>query len=100
MRSYEGEHHIIHMMHVAQAAREHQLVVVLRTNHRQLLVAPSGVSPGDKDWPEFLKTYSKNLGTVKTEDDIPQYVNKALKFICRAKTCWLLVNYIGMEAYK
>ena len=88
------------MIEIAQHAQQIELVKALHEQYRMLLCAPAGVAPGDKEFPEALKRFVASIGTITTEQEIPQFVNKAFRRIKRYKAGMLYLNYVAMEALK
>ena len=70
-QAFEGQPNLLHMIEIAQIARQAELVRALHEQYRMLLCAPVGVAPGDKEWHGTLKKFVTKIGTIKTESQIP-----------------------------
>ena len=99
-QAFEGQPDLLRMIEIAQRAQQIELVKALHEQYRVLLCAPAGVAPGDKEWPKALKRFVADIGTITTEQEIPQFVYKAFRRIKRYKTGMLYLNYVAMEALK
>ena len=98
--AFEGQPDLLRMIEIAQRAQQVELVKALHEQCRMLLCAPAGVAPGDKEWPEALKRFVADIGTITSEQEIPQFVYKAFRRIKRYKAGMLYLNYVAMEALK
>ena len=99
-QAFEGQPDLLRMIEIAQKTRRGDLVKALHEQCRMLLCAPAGVAPGDKEWPEALKRFVADIGTITSEQEIPQITYQAFRRIKRYKAGMLYLNYVAMEALK
>ena len=59
------------MIEIAQRAQQVDLVKALHEQYRMLLCTPAGISPGDKEWTEWLKGLTAEIGTITSKKEIP-----------------------------
>ena len=98
--SFEGQPDLLRMIEIAQRAQQVELVKALHEQYRMLLCTPAGVSPGDKEWTEWLKGLTAEIGTITSEKEIPQFVSRIIRRIKRCRAGMLYLNYVSMEALK
>ena len=80
-QAFEGQPDLLHMIEIAQKARQGDLVEALHEQYRMLLLAPAGVAPGDKEWPEAHKLFAAKLGTITSEKEIPKLAAACLRSV-------------------
>jgi len=95
--AFEGQPDLLRMIESAQRAQQVELVKALHEQYRMLLCTPAGVSPGDKEWPEWLKGFAADIGTIASEKEIPQIVFRIIRRIkrCRAGMLYLIELHVN-----
>ena len=98
--AFEGQPDLLRMIEIAQRAQQVELVKALHEQYRMLLCAPAGVAPGDKEWPDWLKGFASDIGTITSEKEIPAFLYSIIQRIKRCQGGMLYLNYVAMEALK
>ena len=76
--AFEGQPDLLRMIEIAQRAQQVELVKALHEQYRMLLCTPAGVSPGDKEWSDWLKGFAAEIGTITSEKEIPQFLGRII----------------------
>jgi hypothetical protein len=85
---------------LAQEAKDLGTVSALHQVHRANLGAAAGTTVHSKGWAEFVSQLGSAAKKVRSEQDLPEYVNTFIRAISNAKGGGLLLNYTAMEIAK
>ena len=99
-QAFEGEPDLLCMIEIEQRGQQGELVKALHKQCRILLCTPAGVAPGDQEWPEAHKHFAADLGTIISEQEIPQLAYTAFSHIKCYKGGMPYLNYAVMEVLK
>ena len=85
---------------VAQEAEDLLTTSALQASFRASLASSAGLNTHAKGWDQAVERLRASAGSVRTEKDLPAYVDSYLRAISKFKAGMLLINYIGMEISK